>query len=210
DQHHKGRNAVGRSRDVPGVWMKHAVSLGGQGPVQVREIALIDGNRAGADTGTETQLHRMPPADDAALAPHLVHVFPSYGHGGVPIRIATVINHFGRRYRHTIVALDGNRAAESRLDPSLGVIFAEPNIDKRRPLASIFRIHRALAGQRPNLLLTYNWGAVEWALVNRLMVIAPHIHFESGFGPEEADRPIPRRVRFRRLALARARLVVVP
>ncbi len=37
-----------------------------------------------------------------------------------------------------------------------------------------------------------------------------HIHFESGFGPEEVDRQIPRRVWFRRLALARAKWVVVP
>ena len=53
---------------------------------------------------------------EAAKAPHLMHVFPSYGHGGVPIRIATVINHFGDRYRHSILALDGDKAAQSRLD----------------------------------------------------------------------------------------------
>jgi glycosyltransferase involved in cell wall biosynthesis len=171
------------------------------GPVQVREIGLIDGNEG-------------PAAAEAVggrgAAPHLVHVFPSYGQGGVPLRIATVINHFGRRYRHTIFALDGNRAAESRLDASIGVVIADPMIDKRQPLLSLFRIRRALAGQRPDLLLTYNWGAVEWALVNRITATAPHIHFESGFGPEEADGQIPRRVRFRRLALARAHLLVVP
>lgn len=143
-------------------------------------------------------------------APHLLHIFPSYGHGGVPIRIATVVNHFGRRYRHSIFALDGNDAARSRIDPSLDVTVTDPGIDKRRPLASLFRIRKVLAGQRPDLLLTYNWGAVEWALVNRFAGIAPQIHFESGFGPEEADGQIARRVRARRIALANVRSLVVP
>lgn len=143
-------------------------------------------------------------------APHLLHIFPSYGHGGVPIRIATVINHFGHRYRHTIFALDGNDAARSRLDPSLGVLVMDPAIDKRRPLASLFRIKSVLAQQSPDLLLTYNWGAVEWALVNRFTSTARHIHFESGFGPEEADSQIPRRVWARRIALAKVQSLVVP
>jgi len=145
-----------------------------------------------------------------AARPRLLHVFPSYGHGGVPIRIATILNHFGDRYRHAIFALDGNMAAASRLDPALGVRLADPGIDKTRPLASLFRIHRLLAGEGPDLLLTYNWGAVEWALVNRLTGIARHIHLESGFGPEEADGLLPRRTRLRRIALARARCLIVP
>jgi glycosyltransferase involved in cell wall biosynthesis len=36
------------------------------------------------------------------------------------------------------------------------------------------------------------------------------VHFESGFGPEEADRQIPRRVWARRLALRGAHCLVVP
>lgn len=142
--------------------------------------------------------------------PRLLHVFPSFGHGGVPIRISTIINHLGRRYQHAIFALDGNLAAASRLDPALGVRLADPAIDKSRPLSSLFRINRLLAAERPDLLLTYNWGSVEWALVNRLSGIARHIHLESGFGPEEADGQLPRRARFRRIALARAHCLIVP
>ena len=151
--------------------------------------------------------------DDPALrssASHLVHVFPSFGHGGVPIRISTVINHFGGRYRHTVLSLDGDTGAASRIDPAVGVDVRDPGIDKTRPIASLFRMRRTLSDLSPDLLLTYNWGSVEWALVNRLMPVAPHIHLESGFGPEEADRQIPRRVKLRRLALARIRALVVP
>ncbi|MEQ9123328.1 MAG: glycosyltransferase, partial [Alphaproteobacteria bacterium] len=62
----------------------------------------------------------------------------------------------------------------------------------------------------PDLLVTYNWGAIEWALVNRLRRHIPHLHMESGFGPEEADRQIRRRVLLRRFALAKTRHVIVP
>jgi len=151
-----------------------------------------------------------PARKQAAKIPHLLHVFPSYGHGGVPIRIAAVINHFGGRYRHTILALDGNKAAESRLDGALDVAVSDPGIDKKKPLGALFQIRKALVGQSPDLLLTYNWGAVEWALVNCLSPVAPHVHFESGFGPEEADGQIARRVWARRLALARIKALVVP
>jgi glycosyltransferase involved in cell wall biosynthesis len=67
-----------------------------------------------------------------------------------------------------------------------------------------------LRKERPDLLLTYNWGAVECALANRLRRPVPHIHFESGFGPEEAERQLLRRVLLRRLALRRCHRIVVP
>src|SRR3546814_3760628 len=62
----------------------------------------------------------------------------------------------------------------------------------------------------PDLLLTYNWGAIEPALANRLFGGCDHIHFESGFGAEEGSGQLWRRNLFRRVALARVRRVVVP
>jgi glycosyltransferase involved in cell wall biosynthesis len=151
-----------------------------------------------------------PPNDSGAAAPHLLHVFPSYGYGGVPIRIANVINHFGARYRHTIVALDGNLESGSRLDPALGVRLVDPGRCTSGLLARLRAIRRQLASGRPALLLTYNWGSVEWALVNTVTRTAPHVHFESGFGPDEAERQLPRRVWARRIALRGAFRLVVP
>jgi glycosyltransferase involved in cell wall biosynthesis len=145
-----------------------------------------------------------------APAPRLLHVFPSFGIGGVPVRIATILNHFGARYRHAIVALDGDMRCRERLAPGLDAALLTPGIDKRRPLATLARIRAILAGTPHELLLTYNWGAIEWALVNRLTLRRPHVHFESGFGPEEADGQIGRRVLLRRYALARSERVVVP
>ena len=108
------------------------------------------------------------------------------------------------------MTLDGADAARDRLDQRLDVAVIDPAIDKRKPFGVLGQIHRQLRSLKPDLLLTYNWGAIEWALVNRFGARADHIHFESGFGPEEVDRQILRRVWFRRLALARSKWVVVP
>lgn len=141
---------------------------------------------------------------------HIVHVFPSFGAGGVPIRITAVINALADRCRHTILSLDGTRTAAERIDPGIDHEVVVRGIDKSRPVNTLLRIAQNLRRFRPDLLLTYNWGSTEWALVNGFTQRARHIHFESGFGPEEAQRQLPRRVLFRRLALRSAERIVVP
>jgi glycosyltransferase involved in cell wall biosynthesis len=59
------------------------------------------------------------------------------------------------------------------------------------------------------VLVTYNWGAIEWALADRLP-ICPHIHIADGFGPEEANGQLLRRVLTRRIALGPGSRLVVP
>ena len=141
---------------------------------------------------------------------HLLHVFPSFGAGGVPIRITAVMNHFGDRCRHTIVALDGNADAAERIESGIEVKILHPEINKKHLVRTLGAISGHLRKIAPDLLLTYNWGATEWALVNRMVARLRHIHFESGFGPEEANHQKRRRVLFRRIALRRSRWVVVP
>jgi glycosyltransferase involved in cell wall biosynthesis len=145
-----------------------------------------------------------------AAAKHVLHVFPSFGIGGVPLRMVRVVNHLGARLRHTIVALDQDFAAAegfaAGLDLSLLTVAAT-----RYGLAGAL-VDRAaqLRRLRPDLLVTYNWGSIEWAMANRLMPVSRQLHLEAGFGKEEADRQIRRRVVFRRWALARCAKVVVP
>src|SRR5579883_468833 len=140
----------------------------------------------------------------------LLHVLPSFGIGGIQTRFARIANRLGRKYQHIVIALDGVLACRNQLDPAVDVHFHDIHVDKSRPVASLLRYRRTLAGLRPDLLLTYNWGALEWGLVNRIFPIAPHLHFEDGFGSDEASRQFRRRVLARRLILARAIRVVVP
>ncbi len=59
----------------------------------------------------------------------------------------------------------------------------------------------------PDLLVTSNWGSIEWALA-RIGTGVPHLHLEDGFGPEERAHQLPRRVMARRLLLRQATVVL--
>lgn len=152
----------------------------------------------------------MPHAEGV---PHLLHVFSTFSVGGPQTRFATLANRLGTKYRHTIIALDGDLACASRLDPGVDARVETMRLSKGSlPFGNLIRIRRHLAAIKPDLLLTYNWGAIEWALAQRWHpVVRRHVHLEDGFGPEEIlGRQLPRRVLFRRLALGGAARVVVP
>jgi glycosyltransferase involved in cell wall biosynthesis len=138
---------------------------------------------------------------------HLLHVFPSFQTGGSQRRFAALANHFGGRFTHTIIALDGCTEARALLDQGLRVTFvdAEP---KANPLATILRARRHLRALQPDLLVTYNWGAMEWGAAN--IGLARHIHIEDGFGPEEAKQQLRRRMWFRRAVLNTNSTLVLP
>jgi L-malate glycosyltransferase len=149
-------------------------------------------------------------ARSAAPAATLLHVLPSFAVGGVQVRLARVINALGDRYRHRILALDGNRTATTLLDPALDTRADSIPREPRGLPATLFALRRRIVAAAPGLLLTYNWGAIEWALANSLFGLCRHIHFEDGFGPEETDKRLWRRSMLRRLALMRTSTIVVP
>ena len=140
----------------------------------------------------------------------ILHVFPSFEYGGVPIRMSRVINDLGPVYSHAIVALDGCLDSRSRIEPSLAVRYPTVEPVKGNPLKAVLQARREIAGSRPDLVMTYNWGAVEWAMAASLVGSCRQIHCESGFGVEEANGQIARRVLFRRLALRRIARLIVP
>ena len=131
-------------------------------------------------------------AESGRQRPHFLHVFPSFGIGGIPLRMVRVINHFGGALRHTVVALDDNFAAAQHLAANLEVSLLARGRARRGLLAALLDGSAVLRRVRPDLLITYNWGAIEWAMADRLWGGARQMHFEAGFGEEEADRQIPR------------------
>jgi len=147
-------------------------------------------------------------------SPRLLHLFSTFAVGGPQVRFITLANSLGDRYRHTVLALDGDVAAASRLAPGLDcrVEAVAAHKGSGLDLRSLAAIRERLDRLDPDILLTYNWGSIEWALVNRWPPQRPHVHFEDGFGPDEAHgRQIPRRVLMRRIALTGRRTrVVVP
>ena len=141
---------------------------------------------------------------------HLLHVFASFGLGGVPIRISDVISALPAGFRHTIVSLDGCLDARKRVAPHVDVGFGSLTLRKRCLPCNLWEMKALIRRTAPDLLLTYNWGAIECALANRLLCGRNHIHFESGFGAEEADGQLRRRNVLRRVALGRVQKLVVP
>lgn len=142
-----------------------------------------------------------------AEPPLLLSVFATFAVGGPQVRFAALANHFGPRFRHAIIAMDGARPAAERLDPGLAVAWPEVTIRKRDFLGNVRRFTALLRRLRPEALVTHNWGSIEWAPAARLVGVR-HIHIEDGFGPEEQSRQLPRRVLTRRLLLRRAQVVV--
>lgn len=142
-----------------------------------------------------------------APAPLILSVFATFAVGGPQVRFATLANAFGPAFRHAIVAMDGDTACAARLDPALDVAFPAVPVRKGSLVANVRSFRRALTTLRPALLLTHNWGSIEWAIAN-LLPVAPHVHVEDGFGPEERAAQLPRRVRLRRLVLRRCTVVV--
>jgi glycosyltransferase involved in cell wall biosynthesis len=140
-------------------------------------------------------------------APLVVHVFPTFAVGGAQVRFAAIANHFGAAFRHIVVALDGDTSCRDRLDPGLDVTFPTVEAPKNAMLANAWRFRGLLRQWRPDVLVTGNWGAIEFAMANVASGIR-HLHVVDGFGPEERERQIRRRVLIRRLVLSRGKVIV--
>jgi glycosyltransferase involved in cell wall biosynthesis len=147
-----------------------------------------------------------------ARPPLILHVFPSFTAGGAQLRFVAVANHLGTAWRHAVVAMDGNTTCATRLHSALDVTYPSLSLRKGDLWGNMHRVREVLHRLRPEVLVTSNWGCIEWALALLwpLALSAPlrHIHTEDGFGPDEAQRQISRRVWLRRLALRRATVVV--
>ena len=138
---------------------------------------------------------------------HILHVFSTFKVGGPQVRFAALVEGLGGAFSHSVIAMDGNYAAAGLLPPAAKVAIGEKPPAGGSLMGRLKRYRREIRARAPDLLITYNWGAIEWALANASLD-TPHIHLEDGFGPEEADRQFARRVWIRRLALWRSEVVV--
>ncbi len=134
-------------------------------------------------------------------------MFPTFAVGGAQVRFAAIANHFGAAFRHSVVSLDGNLTCRERLRPDLNVAFPQVDATKGAMLANAWHFRRLLRRWRPDVLVTCNWGAIEFALAN-IVPVTRHLHVVDGFGSEERSIQIPRRVLTRRIVLGRTPVVL--
>lgn len=153
----------------------------------------------------------MSNSDIKINVPHIIHIFSSFGLGGVPIKICHSINYFADKAKHTIISTHKEYASKSLLNENVSVDIPDTMYLNEGSLFKRLQNYRSyLKKTKPDLLITYNWGAVEWALANSFGPIVRHIHVESGFGPDEAVKTLKRRDLFRRFSLRNIEYLSVP
>lgn len=111
---------------------------------------------------------------------------------------------------HHVVALDGRFDSLERCRGDVDVRRIEGVAPRGGLLRRLKAMRAMLREHRDSLLLTYNWGSVEWLLAARRARPCGVVHHEDGFGPDEADGQLRRRVWIRRFALPVCDAVVVP
>ncbi len=142
------------------------------------------------------------------MKPHLLHVFATFAPGGPQVRTARLMHALADEFRHSIVAMDGCLDARSLVSDEVEARYLDPP-PRAGALHTVPFLHALVRRERPDLLLTYNWGAIEAVLAGRLARV-PILHHEDGFRPDEAFEFKRRRVWARRILLRSAQSVIVP
>ncbi|OHD03607.1 MAG: glycosyl transferase family 1 [Sphingopyxis sp. RIFCSPHIGHO2_01_FULL_65_24] len=146
----------------------------------------------------------------------ILHLHSSFSLGGKEARATRLMNVMGGRARHSILsAVPDALGARAAIDPGIDVEFpgdAAPALHGKPGLVRYRALARYMAGF--DLLLSYNWGAMDGVMAHRLFAsrrrLPPLIHHEDGFNEDETARRNWKRNAFRRLALPTAEALVVP
>jgi L-malate glycosyltransferase len=144
---------------------------------------------------------------------HILHCHSTFSLGGKEARAVRLMNAFGSAARHTILsAMPDALGARAAIDPKIVVNFPDhaPSLEGKPALSR----YRMLASymQRFDLILTYNWGAMDAVMTRRMFpgALPPLIHHEDGFNADESETLKTKRNLFRRLGLPAAQALIVP
>ena len=146
----------------------------------------------------------------------ILHLHSTFSLGGKEARAVRLMNAFGGAAEHVVLsAVPDALGARDAIDPGIAAAFpgdAAPSLIGRPGPARYWRFARYMAGF--DLVLSYNWGAMDGVAARRLyagaMALPPLIHHEDGFNADELARQKPARVLFRRAMLGAAHKLVVP
>jgi glycosyltransferase involved in cell wall biosynthesis len=128
----------------------------------------------------------------------LLHVFSTFKAAGPQLRFIALAKQWGPQFRHVVLAMDGNFEAFSQVPAEISFERQTITPKKGRFALNIVPIQEIIRATQPDIVVTYNFGAIEWPMLypfHRQAII----HVEDGFGPEEAIRRLPRRTWARRI-----------
>ena len=143
----------------------------------------------------------------------ILHLHSSFDLGGKEARATRLMNAFGKAARHTIVSgVEGAYGARDRIERGVPYEIAQdpppltgrPSVARYEALAKYMR--------RFDLVLTYNWGAIDGVMARRVFGkgAPPVVHHEDGFNEDEAAGLKRERNYYRRIALSAAHALAVP
>ena len=144
---------------------------------------------------------------------HILHLHSTFNLGGKEARAVQLMNAFGDRARHTIVsAMPDQLAARESIARGIKYEIAQdpPPLSGRPSIKRYEDIARFM--RRFDLVLTYNWGAIDGVMAARVFGkgLPPIVHHEDGFNADEAVRLNVMRNTYRKIALPAANALVVP
>ena len=144
---------------------------------------------------------------------NILHLHSTFDLGGKEARAVRLMNAFGDRARHTIVSsVPGALSARDSIAKGIGYEIAQapPPMTGRPSVARYEAIARYM--RRFDLVLTYNWGAIDGVMARRVFAkdMPPLVHHEDGFNADEAGGLKLQRNMYRRIALTAAEALVVP
>lgn len=145
--------------------------------------------------------------------PRILHLHSTFKLGGKEARDVDLMNHFGDRYEHILLSAEPHAtAAADLIDPRVPfrLAYDAPPLAGPHLMRRLSALGSWLRSGGFNLVLSFNFGAMDGVLANRLTGRRPLVHHEDGFNEDETVRQKPERIAYRRLALPAARSLVVP
>ncbi len=158
------------------------------------------------------QAEPVKPANMPARV-RILHLHSSFDLGGKEARAARLMGAWGDRARHVVVSgVPGAYGARDAIPAGVDYEIAQdpPPLTGKPSVARFEAIARFC--RRFDLVLTYNWGAIDGVMAARAFPKAapPVVHHEDGFNADEASGLKVQRNVYRRIALSAAAALVVP
>lgn len=150
-----------------------------------------------------------------ASVPKVLHLHSTFSAGGKELRAVGLMNAFGESLEHTIVSGEPDQLGARELVRKDVKAHFPADFPALVGWPTPGRLVAIAQAMKPfDLVLTYNWGAMDAVLAHTVFAQAlrlpPLIHHEDGFNEDEADGLKKRRNWMRRVALGQTYKLVVP
>ena len=150
-----------------------------------------------------------------SMVPKVLHCHSTFAAGGKEQRAVKLMNAFGKELDHTVISAEPDEmAAKAHIAPGVSAHFPQ-DFPSLTGLPTPGRLAKIAKSLKPyDLILTYNWGAMDVVMAHTIFAetlgLPPLIHHEDGFNEDEATQLKSRRNWFRRVALWKTPILVVP